>query len=741
MMFSDKIPPEIAERLADHLGHVGEFRYALAGDLTLDRRYGRSYLAVTDGQIGVCDTDGQVLSVPLDEVKEVKVDELFGGARLVAVTEAGERSLIYYTKAYVPEFATMCRVLNDLKAGREPKLPAEPEHAFCPKCGMMLPERGGNCPKCVARWEVVRRLLGLIRPYRGRAIILVVLTFIGVGSQVVPPLLTKYIVDGAIRGGDLAMLAWLVGGMVGCGLLLLLTRLAGGALSIWFAGRITADLRHRLHAHMQRLQLSYFNRRDTGEIQGRIMHDTMELEHFLIDGLPYLMVELVSVVAIGAILVLLDPLLALLVFLPVPFLIGGGGWFWKRLIPLFHKYGSRRERLHTILGESVKGVKSVKAFSQEDRRSREFGGVNESMFHIGFRIDRTFVGFFEVMFWIMSIGVAAVWLFGGVRIIGTDPAGPGAFTLGTLLAFIGYLWLFYGPLQWFTTVLNWMSHAFSGAERIFNLLDSQPEVYDAPDAISLPKLEGAIAFRDVRFSYERGQEVIKGVSFDVAPGEMIGLVGKSGAGKSTIINLVCRFYDIDSGSLTVDGHPIDELKLQELRSRIGIVMQEPFLFNGTVLDNIRYGVPEATFEEVIAASQAARCHDFIVEKEDGYDTFIGEAGAALSGGEKQRVAIARAILHDPAILILDEATSSVDSETEGAIQEAITHLIRNRTTIAIAHRLATLRNANRLIVIDDGKIAEIGTHDELLAADGQYAKLVQMQTKLSRLKATVWEEG
>jgi ATP-binding cassette subfamily B protein len=289
-------------------------------------------------------------------------------------------------------------------------------------------------------------------------------------------------------------------------------------------------------------------------------------------------------------------------------------------------------------------------------------------------------------------------------------------------------------------MLNWMTHAFSGAERIFAVLDSKEEVYDAPDAVAIPRIRGAIGFKDVRFSYERGKEIIKGISFDIAAGEMVGLVGKSGAGKSTVINLVCRFHDVDFGTITVDGHPIDKVRLESLRRQIGMVMQEPFLFNASILENISYGLPDVSFEEVVTAARAANAHDFILDKEDGYDTVIGERGVKLSGGEKQRLAIARAILHDPPILILDEATSSVDTETEKLIQDAIATLIRGRTTIAIAHRLSTLRNADRLIVIDDGRVAEIGPHEDLMAKDGIYAKLVRMQTELSKVRGEAWQE-
>jgi len=739
-MLQCDIPDAVRRSLAEKLPEDREVRYAARSDLGADRHFGEHYVIVTADHLVTAGPGAVLEIVPLSAVKEARVDELFGSARLVAVLDhdgaAAEKQLAYYSKAHVPEFGVLCRAINDIRKDKAPELPETEGAVQCPKCGLPLPERGGRCPACVPRLGILLRLLGLLRPYRARLWPLVAMTFVGVGAQMGPPYITKRIVDDVIKTGDASALAYWIAAMVACGLVYLAAQCVQGYLSAWLASRLTADLRSNVHAHLQRLRLSYFGKREAGEIVARAMRDTGRLQHFLIDGLPFLLVNLVSFAAIATILLTLDVYLALLVFLPVPVIVGGVKWFWSKLIPLFHKAGSRHGGLYSVLGESVRGVKAVKAASDEAGRSRKFDRVNESLFETDVRIESNWMGFQRGSFWIMSLGVTAVWLVAALRISRGDPS----LTLGDLLAFVGYIWLFYGPLQWFSVVLNWMSDAFVGAERVFAVLDTPAEVYEAPEAVSLPRIRGEIRLEDVHFSYERGKEIIKGISLAIRPGEMVGLVGRSGAGKSTIINLLCRFYDVDSGRIAIDGHPIDRIRLRDLRGQIGIVMQEPFLFRASILENIRYGSPDRSFEDVARAARAANAHEFIVDKEHGYDTIIGEGGAALSGGEKQRVAIARAILHDPPILILDEATSSVDSETEKAIQQAIGRLVADRTTIAIAHRLATLRNADRLVVVDEGRIAEVGTHDQLVAAGGLYAELVRTQAELSKLRANVWTE-
>jgi ATP-binding cassette subfamily B protein len=561
---------------------------------------------------------------------------------------------------------------------------------------------------------------------------------LGVGASMVPPLTYKLIADRVLSGEHPEeLIAW-VGLMLASFLVGAFFRFMTSWSNAWLGGRVVADIRAQLHARAQRLQLHYHNRHESGELIGRVMSDTGELQHFLIDGVPYFLVNLLSFVTIGAILLTLDWKLALLVFVPVPVLVLGGAGFWRLLRPMFHKHGNRIGRLHTILGESIRGVQAVKSLVQERRRDSDFDAANEQLFGVNLGLERTFQGFFGTMSLMMALGTVFVWYAGGRSIL--EGTGLG---LGTLLAFVGYMALFYGPLQWFAAVMNWATNALTAAERIFAVID-QPEEGGASAASVTPgRVRGHIHFERVRFSYERGREVIRGIDLEVRPGEMIGLVGKSGAGKSTVINLVCRFYDPDSGAVTIDGTDLRDIDLAAWRRQVGIVMQSPFLFNASILENIRYGDPEASFESVVIAARAAKAHDFISAKEDGYDTLVGDGGSSLSGGERQRVAIARAILHDPPVLILDEATSAVDSETEKQIQEAIATLVKGRTTIAIAHRLATLRNADRLIVIEDGKIVEQGSHEELLAIeDGHFARLVSLQTDINRLRAeqSAWLE-
>ncbi|MEM7312929.1 MAG: ABC transporter ATP-binding protein [Planctomycetota bacterium] len=734
----DQLPSEHAAQFAE-FGQAEESpEYVCASDLTVTGAFGTTYVAVNKHRVVSFDASRPPLHIPLNEKTEPKVRELFSASELTITVDGDEKVLARYTKNRVGEFEMLRRVIEDFRKDKTPILPDDIESGTCRRCNAPLPERGATCPLCLSRSSVAWRLVRMLGPYKLQAGFLVVASGLAVAFAMVAPYTYKMIADRVITEGKHSELPFWSGLMLTAFLFEGVFRFATAWTNAWLGARVVSDLRSRLHAQIQRLKMSYHNKHESGELIGRVMHDSGELQHFIVDGLPYFLVNILSSISIAVILVSLNWRLALMVFFPVPVLLFGGRFFWRHLRPMFHKFGNRRGVLHTILGESLRGVRAVKSMAQENRRSEQFDRANGRLLSIDVTVNRVFAGFFSSMSAAMALGTVLVWYFGSRWLIRDEDM-----QLGTLLAYAGYMAVFYGPLQWFSAVFNWMNNAMTSAERVFAVLDQPTEVYRSPDSKRVDRVDGVIEFDDVRFSYERGTEVIKGVSFRVEAGEMIGLVGKSGAGKSTIINLVCRFYDPDSGGLKIDGTDLREIDLEDWRKNIGIVMQQPFLFNATIEENIRYGYPNASVEDVIEAARRAQAHEFISQKEAGYDTVIGEGGVSLSGGESQRVAIARAILHDPPVLILDEATSAVDSETEKKIQEAIANLVKGRTTIAIAHRLATLRNADRLIVMEDGKIQEQGTHEELLAIkDGHFAKLVKLQTEINQLRSeqSAWQE-
>ncbi len=703
-------------------------------DLTSSRKFGSSFLVVTDKTLlTVC--DGAILEeYRLDEIGNLKNEELVGGGRLSAVLKDGTRHLIYYSNHKVLHFTDTARFIMDYIAGNASAPPEEQFDSFCQKCNSPLPDPQGNCPRCVPKLKVFSRILALSYPYKGRLISLMIVTALGVAFQVMPPYITKKIVDEVIEGGNTSRLYLYTGMMIVSGVLYFFMRILNIYLTSGISARIVSDLRARLHTVLQYLKLNFFTKREPGEIVGRVMHDTGELLQFLVEGVPYLLINTISFFVVAAILISINWMLALFIFIPVPLLVIGSGWFWKKLHPLFLRQGSVIGHMHSVLNESFYGLKVIKAFSQEKRRIAMFNSVNDRLASTEKKTFRIFGTFNEFMYAVMALGVSLVWFFAVHMIVGEEHR----MTLGDLLAFVGYIWLFYGPLQYFSVILNWMTHAFSGAERIFEIIDSNSESHDQPDAVELPRINGHIEFRDVHFSYETGKEVIKGISLDIKPGEVIGLVGKSGAGKSTIINLLSRFFEPDSGQVLLDGVPVEKIKLEQLRKSMGVVLQEPFLFNATIADNIAYGLQNTSFNEIVNAARAAHAHEFIMRKPDGYDTVIGNGSGSLSGGEKQRLAIARAILHNPPVLVLDEATSAVDATTEMHIQKAISDLVKGRTTIAIAHRLSTLRNADRLVVVDNGVIVEMGTHDQLMKKGGAYATMANSYSKINTLQSVVW---
>jgi ATP-binding cassette subfamily B protein len=495
----------------------------------------------------------------------------------------------------------------------------------------------------------------------------------------------------------------------------------------WASERISADLRNKTYAHMQGLSLEFFGGKRTGDLISRVSSDTDRICYFLSVHLLDFANDVLMLLLTTGFLVSLDPVLTFATLLPLPliaFLVHRARSRLRRGFAL----GSRAwSEMTSVLADTIPGIRVVKAFAQERREVERFRQANDRVLQANDRVNTQWAFFGPIVALLTSFGLALVWGCGSWRIFQRH------LEVGGLVAFVGFISRFYGRLDSMSRMVSATQRAGASAQRIFAILDRIPSVAEPVRPVHPGRLNGTVEFREVGFHYG-ARPVLRDVSLKVQPGEMIGLVGPSGAGKTTIVNLVCRFYDVTEGALLVDGTDIRSFPIEEYRRHIGIVLQEPFLFYGTIAENIAYGRPNASHEEMISAARAARAHDFILRLPDGYDSLVGERGQFLSGGERQRISIARALLIDPRILILDEATSSVDTETEREIQLALENLVKGRTTIAIAHRLSTLRRADRLVVIERGRVTEVGHHSELVDKGGTYSRLYHAQYELSQGK-------
>ncbi|MHC4591781.1 MAG: ABC transporter ATP-binding protein [Planctomycetota bacterium] len=740
------LPEDVAVWLDDALRPGESVAACLLADILPTGEFGETWTFLTSQRLLVLSPNGVdeladvSFEMPLDEITDAHLHNYVGSSALVVTDESHGHEVARFSLGSHHEASDLCNYLKEIVKERDsgkdieemrPPATRRPEHR-CSKCGRALGRWSEVCPSCIDRRQILARLFSYLLPYKWYALLGLTLTLAITMLQVTPPYLTKVLIDDVIRPSNFSLFPVVVG-------ILIVVYLGSAAISVfrsytmqWLGNRVLLDLRIRLYDHLQMLRLSYYNRRQTGQIMSRVTGDLQRVQFFIAEGFQQILMNIVTMILIAGILLFLDWRLFLLALAPTP-VIGIGTWLFSHYIHrLYHRIWRRWAGMNAILADTIPGVRVVKAFAQERRESARFSRYTTDLMEQEMRAVKLQSGFFPFLEVMTAMGSILILGVGGYMVLRSGGENP---TLGTLIAFTSYLWRFYMPVMQFGRINHRLQRCVTSAERVFEILDTDPEPVQAPGGIVLAPVRGKVEFRDIHFSYEPGKYAINGISFVVEPGEMIGLVGPSGAGKSTTVHLIARFYDVDEGAILIDDHDIQDLALWPYREQIGVVLQEPYLFHGTVWSNIAYARPDASADEIIGAARAANAHEFIVRLPDGYDTVIGERGQTLSGGERQRVSIARAVLKDPRILILDEATASVDTETEMLIQSALERLVENRTTFAIAHRLSTLRKASRLFVLERGKLLESGTHEELVESGGLYSRLCKLQSEMSQIKA------
>lgn len=735
------MPADLRARIEKEWGGEQIEVYGLA-DLDGQLKLTEEWLALGSSYVARVDSQGTIHSVAREQIRRVEERPSLSATTLSLVGEPEEGALITVRYSFRQQntLGAIAFVLKQALEGN-PIRHNKPDLFYADAVARPIREAQGSIAK--NKFSVLLRLVGYLKPYVGFMALGVVANIMLTVLMLLPPQIMASFIDDIVTPatqGELPRSEAYRHGWTLIGLLVLV--FFGRDFFLWIRLRtltvvgeyVARDLRRHIYDHLHRLSISFFSRHQTGSIISRVGSDTDRIWDFIAFGMAELLFGVILLVGLSIVMIVKDWQLGLILVLPLPILFYFLYAMGRRLHGVFIRIWQRWSEMTARVADTVSGIRVVQAFSQSDYERGRFNDRNNSVLDEAISIHRIWTTRWPIMYFGVNLLIVAIYSFGLPRMLGQP--GFASMEIGEFVQFLLYMNMFIMPLEMFGFLTRMFNRSISSAQRVFEILDTEPDVREVEDGIRLEPLQGHIVFKDVTFGYDSVRQILKGVSFEVAPGEMIGLVGPSGAGKTTIINLIARFYDIHSGQILIDGNEIAQLDLGEYRKQIGMVMQDPYLFHGTILDNIKYGCHSADEQAVIAAARAANAHDFICKLTNGYDTLVGERGHTLSGGERQRISIARAILHNPRVLILDEATSSVDTETERKIQQAIDRLIEGRTVIAIAHRLSTLSRANRLFVMKDGKLVETGTHEELLQdSSGVYFKLHNIQRELHEMYA------
>ncbi|MGB7567506.1 MAG: ABC transporter ATP-binding protein [Chitinivibrionales bacterium] len=705
---------------------------AVKSDISIQGNYGTQWLVAMKTLLCVISEENGIFqaiqSMEISAVKKIETASHVGGESMEIETANGCSRIIAYSNAKKPQFTEFIAQLERMiatsgktRSFENDKIEIQAEAG--PQT--IKKQKGKKFHRYIEKIKMLVKVFRFARPYKKTLLALFLIMVAGTCFGLIGPYISKLFIDVIFKPGSSSGVyenaRWLVWAIA----LLLIAGIAQVALSgvqQRFSGilgyTMLHDVRVAMYEKLQFLSLSFYDKHQTGALIARVNQDTAELQHLMVDFFPVTIESLFLLAGVGTFLFILSWQLTCVIIVPLLAGIVLLRNMFPRLSVYYNRFFHYRSQVSALVNDTISGVRVVKAFGREAVETARFKR-RSALFRVsGIALAKKWSVYYPAFSFFMMLGAVLVWLIGGELVLKQK------MTLGSVVAFAGYLAMFYGPAIALGQMAGTIANALSAAERVFEVIDAVPEIVDAPDSVGLPVLKGALEFRDVSFGYEKSNPVINGMSMKIQPFQRVAFVGKSGAGKSTIAQLLCRLYDVDKGAILIDGVDVRKIKQTDLRRHIGVVLQETFLFNGTIYDNIAYAKADASRDEVIAAAISANAHDFIIEKPDAYDTQVGERGDRLSGGEKQRIALARALLHDPAVLILDEATSSVDTPTEKKIKGALDNLSKKKTIIGIAHRVSTLENYDTLFVIDDGAIVEAGTHEELMAKKGRFYDLV-----------------
>lgn len=636
-----------------------------------------------------------------------------------------------FTQTHYIRFAELAKLLDFYAKTGVFSEKSDALESNCPKCGIKLPHEGAECPFCTKKAGTARRLISRLMRYKKYFFISVATSILSYAASIVSPSLYRVVVDEVIGDvPDMELFFIIAATVVGLSLLISVVDGVRWKIDIRMSVNFIRDLRKELFDKIQMISMRSFAKRTSGDIIRRVSDDANTLKNFLTGQGKAMILNVVALTTISVIAFCVNWKLALLVIIPIPIASVLTQKIMRKIGGLYGRWWRKVCNSSKYLNDIISGQRVVKSYGSEEREVKRYTGISQQVADAYSDAECTWYLLYPVLRYILAAGEMLMLYFGASMVLDLS------ITLGEFVQFTGYASMLYGPVEWLMQLPRSLSQAMVSAGKIFEILDEPIDLDDHEDAVDM-EIKGDIVFDNVSFGYTAYNPVLKNISCEIKQGEMIGIVGHSGVGKSTMINLIMRLYDPTSGAIRIDGVDLRDIKAESLHKRLGVVLQETFLFNGTVFENIAYARPDATFEEVVQAAKIADAHDFVTRLPDGYNTYVGEKGYSLSGGERQRVAIARAILRDPKILILDEATASLDTQTEKQIQTALNRLIKGRTTIAIAHRLSTLSSADRLIVLDKGKVAEIGTHTELMGRKGVYYRLVMAQRTTAAIKEAV----